>query len=69
MAKDTYRTSFDIPLRFKAYLDGLNYGERKLVIEKLLDALNDATTSFEDVTELLLSDRLILTKRGRCVDV
>ena len=64
MAKDTYRTSFDIPLRFKAYLDGLNYGERRLIIEKLLDLLMkvDLKTN-NSVTDLLISERLLLIEK------
>ena len=64
MAKDTYRTSFDIPLRFKEYLDGLNYGERKLVIEGLLNVLVGAKIkSRNTVTELIICERLVLVEK------
>lgn len=64
MAEDTFRTSFDIPLRFKALLDNLAYGERKLVIEKLLTLLGKADVkSHVSVIELLISERLILVEK------
>lgn len=63
MAKDTYRTSFDIPLRFKAYLDDLNYGERRLVIEKLLGLMDRPNSSKYSMTDLLLSERLLLIEK------
>ncbi len=60
MAKDTFRTSFDIPLRFKDYLDSLAYGEKKQVLEKLLDLL----VKDSNLTLRLLADRLTLSRKG-----
>lgn len=66
MAKDTYRTSFDIPLRFKAYFDGLAHGEKRLVIEKLLDlVMTDDEKTGGMTTVLLLADKISLELKER----
>lgn len=64
MAKETYRTSIDIDIRLKPFLDRLGHGERKLLINNLLDATQQAERRNPVALNAALTGDIMLIKKG-----